>query len=119
MSFEKYRQHLLELEKTLAGRTGRSVADGRQGFLESVHDLSDESVADEAASEKFSEAEADSAVLTQVRDALARIENGTFGTCVVDGDPIGEKRLEAIPWTRYCLKHEEAREGARAKTPTL
>jgi RNA polymerase-binding transcription factor DksA len=40
-------------------------------------------------------------VLKQVRDALVRVrvDNGTFGPCLVDGRPIEEKRLDDVPWT--------------------
>jgi RNA polymerase-binding transcription factor DksA len=55
-----------------------------------------------------------------VRAALRRIEDGTYGRCVVDGEPIGEKRLEAVPWTPYCLQHQaELEERARIRTPSL
>jgi DnaK suppressor protein len=47
------------------------------------------------------------ALLTEVEDALKRIEQGTYGKCVVCGQPILEKRLEAIPWASRCLKDEE------------
>ena len=47
------------------------------------------------------------ALLTEVQDALKRIEQGTYGTCVVCGQPIPEKRLEAIPWAARCIKDEE------------
>jgi len=51
---------------------------------------------------------------------LERIEHGTFGTCVVDGAPIDEERLNAIPWTRYCLKHQQLLERAMPlRAPTL
>jgi DnaK suppressor protein len=46
------------------------------------------------------------ALLTEVRDALKRIDEGTYGRCVVCGQPIPEKRLEAIPWASRCLKDE-------------
>jgi DnaK suppressor protein len=74
----------------------------------------DASVADEEKSELFQEADGDLATLNQVRDALQRIEHGIFGKCVVDGGPIDEKRLRALPWTPYCLKHEQLLEK---KTP--
>jgi DnaK suppressor protein len=74
----------------------------------------DASVVDEEKSELFQEADGDLATLNQVRDALQRIEHGTFGKCVVDGGPIDEKRLRAVPWTPYCLKHEQLLEK---KTP--
>jgi DnaK suppressor protein len=58
--------------------------------------------------------------LNQVRDALKRIDEGTFGTCVVDGKPIEDARLQAVPWTPYCLKHQQLREETgSARTPTL
>src|SRR5437660_2460008 len=44
------------------------------------------------------------ALLTEVQSALERIENGTYGKCLNCGQPIPEKRLEAIPWARYDVK---------------
>ncbi len=47
------------------------------------------------------------ALLTEVQDALKRIEEGTYGCCVVCGQAIPEKRLEALPWAARCIKDEE------------
>jgi DnaK suppressor protein len=47
------------------------------------------------------------ALLTQVEAALRRIDEGTYGKCVNCGQPIPEKRLEAIPWASYDVKCEE------------
>lgn len=44
----------------------------------------------------------DLAELRQIDAALARIEDGTYGDCVKCGDPISEKRLEALPATPFC-----------------
>ena len=53
-----------------------------------------------------------------MRAALRRIEDGTYGRCVVDGEPIDQPRLEAVPWTPYCLKHQsELEERAATGTP--
>ncbi len=52
-------------------------------------------------------------------DALGRVADGSFGTCIVDGGPIEEQRLEAAPWTPYCLKHAQRLEAGSSKTPTL
>lgn len=49
----------------------------------------------------------DQALVDQIDAALKRIEDGTYGRCEVDGAPIPEKRLEAIPWASRCAKHEE------------
>jgi RNA polymerase-binding transcription factor DksA len=120
MNIPHFKQRLQDLEKTLSARIGRETAEGRGEFIDSAHDSGDASVADEAASENFLEAERDEDVLKQVRDALDRIDNGTFGTCSVDGGPIEAERLEALPWTPICLKHAQRLEAAASsKTPSL
>ena len=45
-----------------------------------------------------------------LKDALKRITQGGFGECTHCGAEIESKRLEAIPWARYCVKCQEARE---------
>src|SRR6476620_9658598 len=99
MDVERYRQRLLALETTLANRTAREVTIGREQLIDTAADAGDASVADESESEDFSEAELDATTLGQVREALQRIQNGTYGECVIDGEPIEPKRLEAMPWT--------------------
>jgi len=41
--------------------------------------------------------------LSQVNKALLRLEQGTYGDCVVCGNSIHSKRLEAIPYTPFCI----------------
>jgi DnaK suppressor protein len=48
--------------------------------------------------------------LSALTQALERIRQGTYGECVECGSDIEAKRLEAIPWARYCVKCQEARE---------
>jgi DnaK suppressor protein len=120
MNVQHFNDRLLDLKNTLTAQTARAVADGRQQFTDSARDAGEASVADAAASEAFTAAEQDSTILAQVIDALKRVDDGTFGRCVVDGEPIDEKRLEALPWTPYCLKHEALREASSgSKMPTL
>jgi DnaK suppressor protein len=120
MNSHHYKQRLLDLETTLSARIGREADQGREEFIDSAHDAGDASVADEVSSEQFTEAEHDANVLQQVRDALRRIADGNFGTCIVDGGPIEEQRLEAVPWTPYCLKHATRLEAATSvRMPTL
>lgn len=46
-------------------------------------------------------------LLLMVREALERIDEGTYGQCVSCESEINSKRLEAVPWTRYCLQCQE------------
>jgi RNA polymerase-binding transcription factor DksA len=40
--------------------------------------------------------------IRMIEAALKRIENGSYGTCVRCGDPIGEARLDVVPQTPMC-----------------
>ncbi len=40
--------------------------------------------------------------------ALARIQQGIFGGCVACGDDINSRRLDALPWTQYCLRCQQS-----------
>ena len=42
-------------------------------------------------------------LLLEIVDAIARIENDTYGICESNGKPIPKARLKAIPWARYCF----------------
>jgi len=52
--------------------------------------------------------------LREVRNALARIEEGSYGICLGCGEAIPAKRLEAVPWAAYCVRCQEAVDARRA-----
>lgn len=49
-----------------------------------------------------------------VRDALARLDEGTYGICVNCGRPIGDERLEARPHAARCVECEDKAERQAA-----
>jgi DnaK suppressor protein len=53
----------------------------------------------------------ENALLMQVEEALKRLDDGTYGKCMICGKPIPEKRLEAIPWTLLCVEDMEQLEA--------
>lgn len=116
------REHLLAEHERLARL--------REGFeAEHLHDEAgddsagelshaDQHVAD-VASETF-EREKDFSILEQVEAelddverALARLDEGTYGTCEACHEPIGDDRLAAMPAARFCVQHQEQAEGVR------
>jgi len=55
-------------------------------------------------------------LIEKIKEALERIDNGTFGICEVCGREIGEERLKVRPVTTLCIackKEQEVREKAR------
>ena len=119
MDVNGYKQRLLELEVRLSGNLRRDLASGREQLVDTAADVGDASVADESESEDFTEAELDASTLQQVQAALRRIENGTFGQCLMDGGPIEPKRLDAIPWAPYCVRHQKLLEATSQPKPTV
>ena len=50
---------------------------------------------------------ADAELLREIDDALIRLRDGSYGTCMECGIAISRKRLEAVPWARYCVTCQE------------
>ena len=42
--------------------------------------------------------------LELVEAAIARLDDGTYGTCLRCGRPIAPERLDALPWAAYCIE---------------
>jgi len=42
-------------------------------------------------------------VLKEIDEALARVQDGTYGTCLGCSRPVPAERLEILPYTRYCV----------------
>jgi DnaK suppressor protein len=49
----------------------------------------------------------DSNMLRQIRRALSRIANGTYGVCLHCEEDILPKRMAAVPWAAFCIKCQE------------
>ena len=54
-------------------------------------------------------------IISEIDEALGRIENGTYGICQLNGEPIPKSRLVAIPWARYCVPCASLIEKKRTK----
>ena len=120
MNLDHYKTLLLAKERELTTRRARTGTEQQEAGDGGAGDAGDDSVQDEQKSKLFAEDEADKSVLDDVRLALGRVADGSYGRCSVDEQPIDEKRLEAVPWARYCAKHQaelEATQGLR--TPSL
>jgi len=55
----------------------------------------------------------ESNLLRNVRAALRRIEEGTFGVCVHCEEDISPKRINAVPWTPFCIACQEQADRAQ------
>jgi DnaK suppressor protein len=49
-------------------------------------------------------------ILMEIDEAIARVNDGTFGYCLGSGEPIPKERLDAIPYARYTREYQEKSE---------
>jgi RNA polymerase-binding transcription factor DksA len=49
-------------------------------------------------------------LLREIDEALARIEDRTYGICMATNKPITKSRLRAKPWAKHCIEYERKRE---------
>lgn len=62
-------------------------------------------------------AENEAGLLQQVEAALERIQAGKYGTCQGCGKPIAAERLQALPYTPYCVRCAAQAEQDRSTEP--
>ena len=60
----------------------------------------------------------ESNLLRNVKGALVRIADGSYGICMHCKEDIKIKRLDAVPWTKYCIKCQEAADRHEFETET-
>lgn len=116
---EEFKKILLHRRTQLSGEVDK-LADGalRQNTQEATGDLSSMPIhMADVASDNFEKElnldfiQMESAELRNVDEALARIEQGTFGACESCGKPISKTRLRAVPHAQLCIECKREEEG--------
>ncbi len=102
-----YRDRLLQQKRLLEHATLSTVKQGRTAVAEEALDAADQAALSYQKELLFTHSTRDHGQLGQVKSALARLKEGRFGECTLCGTQIGAKRLEAVPWTPYCIVCQE------------
>jgi DnaK suppressor protein len=113
-----FRKKLEEKYNLLVEEVGRNVLYGKGPEDDSIKDLGDQATSAYNREFLFELGNGDRRLLKEVVSALQKIADGGFGDCERCGEAIAEKRLEALPFARYCIEcqravEEEERSAAR------
>lgn len=117
---ERFRTELLD-ERARVEAAIASLRDSHPGSLDDeVEEISagaDNHVGDTATATlgreiDYTLGENSERVLSEINEALKRIEAGTYGVCAACGAEIAPERLEAYPWASLCI--DDARKAERA-----
>jgi DnaK suppressor protein len=104
---ESFKKRLEERQLALRKMVSRTEEDGRVADQDTAQDIADRAASSYTKEFLFSQSNNDRQLLAMVETALQRIREGEFGACVNCGNEINAKRLEAVPWTRYCIECQE------------
>jgi DnaK suppressor protein len=104
---EKVRKRLLAKRDELLADLAKNREVSDETVDESAQDMADRATSSYMKEFAYSLSETDRKILLLIEQALVRLDAGTFGTCVHCGQPVQEKRLDAVPWARHCLDCQE------------
>lgn len=107
---DTFKKRLEERQQSLRKTVSRTEEDGRIADQDSAQDIADRAASSYTKEFLFSQSNNDRQLLQMVESALLRIREGSFGECINCGNEINPKRLEAVPWTRFCIACQEKKE---------
>jgi len=116
-SIRRFEEKLRQQQQVLQRSMLTAVEQGRQASTDDTQDVADQAVQSYQKELLFSQSTNGHSQLALVRLALERLEEGTFGECLQCGTTIGAKRLEALPWTPYCIECQEKIENGEIEDP--
>lgn len=101
---DRYRQKLL----TLRNQVRQDIQSSIEAIVEEVHvPGEDNKEPSEGLDKELALEQNEEEIYDAINAALQRIDEGTFGNCTACGAAIAAERLEALPWTAYCVSCEQ------------
>ena len=110
MNTDEYKKLLLAKSKELRQNTiskDHIAIERNAELLDEIQRMSDREIALDSLHRDWQTA-------SLVAEALSRISDGEYGACAECEEPIGERRLRAIPWAKFCIKCQERADQAAA-----
>ena len=107
---EKYKKNLLEKKETIIAKLSEVYNESKEvesGIAQDIVDRAESSYTKEFL---LSLSDTERAQLFMIDEALRRIEKNEFGICQMCGKNISKKRLDAVPWSPYCIECQQKSE---------
>ena len=103
-----FRTQLLDKRRQLEDEVDRSALYGKDPEDDATKDLGDQALSSYTREFQFELGSGDRRLLRDVLAALRKLDEGSFGECERCGEEIAERRLEALPFARYCIGCQRA-----------
>ena len=108
--YQLYEDALRAKQRELLDSYERDKAAGNALPDDGIQDLADKAASAYSKELNFSLSDGERQLLMQIDEAFNRIKEGTYAVCTNCGATIGEKRLQAVPWTPFCIDCQELQE---------
>ena len=107
---EYYKKKLMTRREELLKTIARTEEEGRTADDDPTVDLADKAANSYTKEFLFGQTNTDRSILQLIDQALLRIKDSSYGTCIECGEELQQKRLEAVPWARHCVTCQEKQE---------
>jgi DnaK suppressor protein len=107
---DEFRKMLLEKKKTIVRKLSELTNESKEMETNVAQDVVDKAETSYTKEFLLSLSDADREQLLLIDEALKRLRREEFGVCQLCHQEIGRKRLEAVPWTPYCIDCQEKAE---------
>ncbi len=107
---EEFRKTLLQKKETIVRKLSELTNESKEMETNVAQDVIDKAETSYTKEFLLSLSDADREQLLFIDEALKRLKRDEFGICQLCQQEIGRKRLEAVPWTPYCINCQEKAE---------
>ena len=108
--YQAHEDTLRAKQRELLDSYQRDKAAGNASPDDGIQDLADKAASAYSKELNFSLSDGERNLLMLIDEAFNRMKAGAFGVCTNCGVEIGEKRLQAVPWTPFCIDCQELQE---------
>ncbi|HEX8170667.1 MAG TPA: TraR/DksA family transcriptional regulator [Thermoanaerobaculia bacterium] len=108
--FQQHEDALRAKQRELLDSYERDKAAGNALPDDGIQDLADKAASAYSKELNFSLSDGERNLLMLIDEAFGRMRDGNYGTCTNCGTVIGERRLQAVPWTPFCIDCQELQE---------
>ncbi|HYH06091.1 MAG TPA: TraR/DksA family transcriptional regulator [Thermoanaerobaculia bacterium] len=108
--WQQHEDALRTKQRELLESFQRDKAAGNSQPDDGIQDLADKAASAYSKELNFSLSDGERNLLMLIDEAFTRMRDNTYGVCTNCNVEIGEKRLQAVPWTPFCIDCQELQE---------
>lgn len=113
---DEFKKRLLEKKTRIVRKLSEVYSQSKEVETHVAQDIVDKAESSYAKEFLLSLSDAEREQLLLIDEALRRLDRNEFGICQLCRQEIGKKRIDAIPWTAYCINcQQKAEEESRGQ----